>query len=236
MAAWVFADFVDRIKRHVQDSDAEDVLSEADLEDCLTRAVRIYEQHRPRLLAFTQSGNGSTYEWAMPSGWVDHFSTVRTVEMPTGEQLPVLHDQNEWKIVTSGTTTITTYFRFLHLIPNTGDTLRVEYTTIHILSSATNTIPETDQEALAKLASAEALEIWATLAARQEAPTIEADAVDYTVQGRQIGDRAKLLRGQYMAHVGRGGDGTPAAAMAFTDWDTQPETGRYWVWHKGRTR
>tara|TARA_Y100000034_G_scaffold135950_1_gene209958 strand:- start:5355 stop:6068 length:714 start_codon:yes stop_codon:yes gene_type:complete len=237
MAAWSRGDFVTAIRLNIQDPDAVGLISEAQLEDLLDRAVRIYERQRPLRQAFEQTGDGSTYTWAMPSGWIEHFSQVLSVEYPSGEQKPTFIPSDDWAVFYTGTgTTLTSNFRLLFNTPSSSETVRVEYTGIHTLSQATNTIPEGDQEAIGWAASAEACDILATNAAQTIDSNISADQVEHRTKERELMNRAKNYRQKFWRHMGMGENGKAPATTGITEQDTELSWQADFVFHGRRRR
>ncbi len=73
-------------------------LTDAEVQDRIAAALDIYSKDRPRVLLQEYVGNGE-HEYALPTNWVDGFSTLRTIELPAGGQVREFEDQNEIEIV-----------------------------------------------------------------------------------------------------------------------------------------
>ena len=237
MAQWSRSEYVTAIRRLVQEDPDVGQLDTADIYAFLDGAVLTYGRARPLRRAFTQAGNGTTYQWAMPATWYEGWSQVVKVELPTGDQIASLLEGEDWEIFYSGTTTpLTVNFRLLQTTPSSSETLRVEYTAPHILSDATNTIQEPDQQAGAWLAAADMLLALAADAAHRQ-PMEPAGEIGGSPSAEQEFRRlAKDYRDKYHQHMGYDKDGSPPAGQGFVDWDRRFAWGGDPLFHGRRGR
>lgn len=102
-------------------------------------------------------------------------------------------------------------------------------------AGGTNTVDDEDEELLTTLVASFILQMAANKAAQNTGNTnLPNDVVDRRSQSDVYRSRAKELRAEYDALVGRGGSDTVAGHSAFGDLDTAFSDGRGFLWHGGR--
>lgn len=208
-------DYFSRLETVLQDT--AEKLQPDDKDRLLSQAVLIYSKDRPRELIHELTGDGSAYDFAMPSSWVEGFSNIiGRIEYPADDyQSPAYIEADEWiffkKLVNSVTTT---YIRFTTFIPSNGKKARFLYTVPHTLNDTTNTIIDNDIEAVVTLAAS--LCFWALAAkfAQTTDPTIDADVIDYQRKSDLYTNLAKEKLATYNSLMGLGEEARGAAAAS----------------------
>lgn len=169
----------------------------------IQEAVSIYSKDKPYEKVHEDEGDG-TYEYALPDDWDNDISAIISrIEYPDGNeyQNPTYVDDNEWQIYKSASSR---KLRFLTISPQSGYGFRYTYTLPHTLSDASNTIPDTDFDAVCDLAASLCCRALAAKYAQTEAPTIEADVIDYARKADDYTALANLLETRYNIHMGKG--------------------------------
>lgn len=128
------------------------VVAGGPLDECITNAVEEYSKLRPLNAAIKLTGAGST-DFAISSltGFVDQFSTVLEVLCPYDSTL-VAQDPlpaDAWFLERLDTGL---YLRLLYTVSG-GQYVLVRYTKPHAVDASGSTIPATDDEAVADLAT-----------------------------------------------------------------------------------
>jgi hypothetical protein len=113
-------------------------------------AVRQYSHHKPLIQTYDITGDG-TATYSLPSDWVDNFSELVSVEYPADYQDPVWLKLDDVFIYNDGSAY---KLRFPEYEPSSSETVRIRYTIPHTLDEDSTTIPDTDFEAVANLATA----------------------------------------------------------------------------------
>lgn len=173
----------------------------------LDQAVMLYSKDKPYLKVKEFNGDGTSYDFALPSDWIDGFSYITgQIEYPADDyQDPEYIDDDDWMLFTKLVSSVkTTYFRTRSFTPASGKTIRYLYAVPHTLSNSTNTIFETDFEAVVNLATA--ICFWALAAkyAQSADSSIEADVVDYQRQSDMYVELAKSKMEYYNRMIGKG--------------------------------
>ena len=196
------ADYIARIKIILQD-DAQVLKSDdSELKALLSAAVNlIYEKDRPRVKTAEITGDGTKYDFDLPSGFIDGYSRMLKVEYPSGEQEPVYIAPEDWMIYDNGTAK---KFRFLDDIPSNGEKARLVYTIPHVLDGSTVTVPEGDFDAVCHLTAGLALLTMANVYSQSKAPTIGADVVEYRTKSDVCRALAKEQFTLYDKSMGKG--------------------------------
>ena len=208
-------DYQARLETALQDT--AEKLQPDDKDRLLSQAVLIYSKDRPREVIHELTGDGTSYDFAMPSSWVEGFSNiVSKIEYPADDyQNPVYIEEDEWtffkKLVSSVTTT---YIRFTTFTPASTKKARFLFTLPHTLSDTSNTITDNDIEAVVTLTAA--LCFWALAAkfAQTTDPTIDADVIDYQRKSDLYTTLAKEKLAIYNSLMGLGEEAKGAAAAA----------------------
>ena len=201
---------------NVLQDDAEKLQAD-DKVRALSSAVLLYSKDKPLIKMKEETGDGSTYDFALPDDWIEGFSYISgKIEYPADDyQNPVYIDDDQWiffKKLVSGT--MTTYLRFNLWKPASGKTIRYQYALPHTLDADSNTIFEIDFEAVVSLAAA--LCFWALAAkfAQTSDSSIEADVVDYQRISDMYSELAKNKMAHYNTLMGKTGDKDKSRAAA----------------------
>lgn len=169
----------------------------------IQEAVSIYSKDRPLEKIHEDDGDGK-YEYDLPNDWDKDFSAIISrIEYPDENyQTPQFVDDNEWIIYKSkdGGRKL----RFLTISPQSGYGFRYTYILLHTLSDEDNTVPDIDFDALCDLAASLCCRALAAKYAQSEAPTIDADVIDYARKADDYSRLAELLEQRYNVHMGKG--------------------------------
>jgi len=220
-----------------------------DFGTAIDAAVERYSKDRPREIVATASGDGSAFDFALPSGWVDGFSALRRVEYPfppaSGQREPnVIYDADEpnepaaVRIVQA--TSAAKKLRFMEDTPAAGsDNVLIVYTglhTIHASTSSSTTVPTSDELAVAYLASAYACQTLAAKYTEASDAALSADTVDWRSKGREFSDRGAELLQKYLELVGADPNASVPPAYGTAEWDLDLVNGRDRLTHPARGR
>jgi len=160
-----------------------------DVDQLILSAVEFYSKRKPRVLYQKYPGD-SGYSYAMPTSWQDGFSDIVSLEYPSGEQVPVYLQTEDWEIHQDDTGM---KIRFLNDSPGASEFFIVGYTVIHTLSASASTIYVNDFEALCYLAASYCCKALSKAYAQSSEPIINADAVDYKSKSGEYAKRAEEL-------------------------------------------
>lgn len=217
----------------VRDSGAK--ITTAQLDRAIVEAVKRHNRLRPIEAIQDYAGDGTTFDFSVPTGWVDSFSLVRAIEYPAGRRPPVLLEAEDWQLYRSATTTVK--IRLTSSTPAVGETVRVSWTKPHTVDQSQSTIPAQDEEAVANLAAAVALRQLAAYYANTVDATIQADSVNYRSKSSEYSKLAAELEQRYRDHLGiREGASELVAGGAFVDQDQQTTHGLDKLTHPNRRR
>ena len=199
--------YIDELKRLVPQ--VEDELPAGTIEERLGDAIRFYSRIRPRVNGVRDySGDGSTYEFALPADWDDTFSRVSSIEYPQGYQDPEYLESDQWFIYD------TPAGRVLRLktTPASSETARVSYTRMHHVSSQQDTVPECDKRAFCYLTASLIARNFESKYASHTESSLSADVINYRTKQRQYAEVADHYEALFKAHFGmKRGDIAPAA-------------------------
>lgn len=209
------ADYLDRIDAMVPQAASE--LGTPSLQAALNFAVRQYSRLRPRVRVADYDGDGSTYDFDLPSDWVEGFSAIKAVEFPAGEKDPT-YLKPDWWLLYRGTAG-----KVLRLLttPSSGESVRITYIIPHTLSGTANTTYENDFDAICALAAAYLCESLKAKFAGYHEPTLMADVVNYRTKSREFGEAAAAFRAQFALHFGMGPRDIVPAALGYAELEPQ---------------
>ncbi|MGQ0671235.1 MAG: hypothetical protein ACT4PO_16505, partial [Actinomycetota bacterium] len=216
------------------------LITDEAIEDNVAAAVRRFSGDSPRVTFTDFSGNGSAFDFALPTGWIHGFSRVSAIEHPTGNRPETFLDLKE--IITYPRDSAPTVIRLLETTPATGtNNVRVYWTLpwpIPTSDATVDKIADHDFEPVAHLGAylcCLQLESQAAANTRLTVPT-----ADFAGQGeesgrwKEAGDRHLKA---YLDHIGGGLDGAVGPADGLTDWDARSswlETGRRFLFRLPR--
>lgn len=230
-----------RVRRLLKDNDTlGGLLEDADLDRAIAGAIETYSRDRPREVADYVSGDGSTYQFALPRFWALGFSRVLEVEYPAGEQPRTILEPDDYEVVnTLLGLQPRRYLEFRVGAPESGtNNLVLRYTARHVHTDELDTIPPGDMEPVCWLAASyAAVELASKMAASSDS-TIAADSVNYRDGVTRWRDVAKQYQALYDQAMGRGKEaaGSVVAAGLVTEWDTAPQWGATHFYHPSRRR
>lgn len=200
--------------------DADQVLILDKQQAALAEALTDYQRFRPRGLIGDLVGNGTNL-YTLPSGWVQDFSRILSLEFPQGEDPPRYLEEGDYGLYQS--TSSLYQLRLTTHVPTASQTIRVSFTGPHSTTSTASTIPSPDEEAVVNKAASIACTWLAAYYAQQGQSSIGADVTNHESKSRQYRDLAKSYQMAYAAHLGIDGDQGQAAvlaASAIIDWDS----------------
>ena len=157
------------------------------------------------------TGNG-THDYSFPTGWIDEFSAIKSIEYPPGDVPATVLDDDDYEIYQSPTAKI---IRLKSISPPASESFRLNFT---ILRTVT-TVPSSDIDAFCALAASLCLTEIANAYIHNTDSTIAADSVDHRSKADQAASRAKALMQIYKEHMGIKEDDTTPAAAATADLD-----------------
>ncbi len=196
-----------------------------------TAAYR-YSRQRPRSIVTDIPGT-DVYDYDLPSGWVDKFSSIQEVEYPSGSREPEILDGERYTIYRTPTGL---KLRFLEATPATSKTIRLTYTVPHTIDETTSTVPTPDEDAVCFLAGSLKATAIATHYAQQRDPTLAADRALYSDKSKEYQALAKGLLEMFLAHLGIKSETELPAAGGIADWDRDLSTGTDRLTHPRRRR
>lgn len=177
----------------------------------ILEAIKKYSKHRPDLKVVDIAGNG-THDYSLPTGWIDEFSIIRSIEYPVGNVPADYLDADDYEIYQ---TTTAKKIRLNTYSPSASDSFRVSFT----IPRTDTTIPDNDVDAVCNLASSLCLEELANFYIQLGDSTIGADSVNYRSKSYEAAQRAKAMLRLYKEHMGIKEDDTTPAASAIIDLD-----------------
>ncbi len=222
--AFTREDYLARLETALQDT--AEKLQPDDKMRLLSQAVVIFSKDMPRTKVHELTGDSSAYDFAMPSDWVDGISyIIGDIEYPADDyQDPNYIEKIDWMFFRKLVSTVTTtYIRFRSFIPLSGKKARFEYALPHTLDETTNTVNDSNIEAVVTLTAA--LCFWALAAKFTQStdPSIEADVIDYQRKSDIYSQLAKEKISIYNSLMGIGEEAknsAPASAgVAIKDLD-----------------
>jgi len=210
---------IDLVQGKVKDESGK-LTVDGDYTPAVTAALALYSKHLPKTAVKDLSGADS-HDLALPSEWVNEFSTIKGVEYPIGEVPPVMIDNDNWALyqTPSGQS-----LRLLKEEPATGESVRVTFTVMR----AESDVRTGDEDAVASLAAANCCDLLANIYTQTGDPTISADSVDYRSKGDEYSRRAKALRQRYYDHMGISPDDPQPGFLIVAD---APASGRVRLTH-----
>lgn len=189
-----------------------------DVELAIRDALEHYSSDVPRIVVADVAGDGATYDLALPSGYVPHFSTILSIESPTGNNPATLLEDVDWSYYQTGAGS---FIRLNLRTPETGETTRIRFTGLHTLddfdSAAATTIWLGHSEAFVKLVAAKCLERLAARFLHEQESTLSLDTVDRGSRTDQARRLATAFLAAYREVVGASGGAVPMSG--FMDWD-----------------
>jgi len=180
-----------------------------DFDRNISAALTVFSRHKPDIKAVDVTGNG-THDYSLPTGWIDEFSIIKSIEYPVDNVPEDFLDDDDYKIYQ---TTTVKKVRLLTYSPPATASFRVTFTIPRLIT----TIPDNDIDAFAILAAALCLEELANAYTQTSDSTIAVDSVNWRTKGYEFAQRAKQMMKLYKEHMGIREDDVTPAASAVTD-------------------
>ncbi len=193
-------------------------------------AVVRYGQDRPRSVLEDVTADGSSF-LPLPAGWEDGGSRIVSLEYPIG-QWPISYLSQEGYGVVD--TPIGDEIRLAGAIP-AGASVRVLFSTSHVLDAINDTLPVNDREAVACYAASVLMDQLASLHSGDGDSTISADSVEHRSQAQEYASRARAFRARYFDGLGLDPKRTRPASTV-VDLDLPDSRGRDRLTHPRRYR
>lgn len=215
-----FADFQNQIKNVLQDAAGKLPIAASDAA-ILQAILQRYSKDRPQEKVTDVPGDG-TSDIALPAGYEDGFSILRSLEYPIGNVPPTYLEDDEWMFYRSPTGL---KIRLLSTKPTATQNVRVSWTARHAADGTT--VPDWDFEAVCDFAGSLGFEGLAGVYAQTGDPTIQADVVNYRTKAQEYLGLAKAARRRYFNHLGieEGASGGAAAGPAISMGDLNEAMG-----------
>lgn len=191
MSAKTLTEMVALLKPLVRDADTE--LNEQDYERALKVAARVLSKRTPCYTFVEQTGDGTTFQWALP--WIPDFSIVSKVEYPfdsAEQEAAELIDGESFDVYEK--TAGAWWFRCLDFIPASGAKIRYTYTSPHTISDtvASCTIAnEADEDSVLYCAAHLCLMQLSVRAIAVGNPSLGADIVSYQTRSGEYERRGQ---------------------------------------------
>lgn len=223
------------------------LLADGDYDAAIDQAIEIFRADRPNLrvqhvtigataFRLVLGGTGAVLPTSGLQAWIIGGSQVREVYLEYSAasrgQEPI--DRNLWRVTLdppdgSGPIEV---LELLGDTANAGSTVRLEYVTPHVVggtAAATSILPA-DVKAFQVLAASKICEMTARRYVQNTGTsTFQNETVDRRTQSDVMASRAKDLRGQYAAMVGKPENGVrPAGTVRKFDVATSHRRGRLW--------
>lgn len=219
------------------------------LEEAIVNAVAKYGQDRPLRTVLDVTSQTSPYlpivgSGALLTGWIDGFSSIERIEYPAAavgaNYTPTyLTVGDDWEYYQAPSIK---YVRLKSVTPVASDIFRVSYFIRPVHTSASDTVPAADLDALCDLAAYFGCVALATKAAASSDPMLQADSVNHRDSQLKFKQQADVWLAIYNSKMGisggsvDGGQGGKAGASANTDWDQTFQSGLPFITHWGRKR
>ncbi len=216
------------------------------LDSAINSALTRYSTDRARELTADITGTGSEFYpltgvGAVLTGWSDGVSQILAIDYPAkpvtaGYSPTWLNSAYDWSFYRDASNI--EYLRFLTVTPSATEKVRATYTAPHVHTTASNTVPAGDFDALCDLAASYACQALATKMAASQDSLIAADSTNYRDGQIRFSQQAKNWEASYNARMGiaMNADGTAsvAAASAVADWNRTATTGGPFLTHRRR--
>lgn len=221
MATYDEDDGVQRVWRLLRDygqNETEQLLTDTEVKDLgLRGAEAIYSRARPRIIIGNLTGNGTNF-LAMPTGWVEGFSVISSIESPPDAIPAEVLDSRDFYI---GLDSAGAQRLVLLAAPANTAPVRVAFTVPRALAAAAGntTVLDTDFVAFCDLAASICADAIAAKYARTSEPAFNAEVVNYRTRAMEWRDIAKRLWDRWMTGIGAGKDGALPATSGWVNWD-----------------
>lgn len=180
MASYTRDDAITLVYRMLRDTGntaTEQLLTNTEIGQFVDFAARTYSMIKPTTTVVDSTADG-TDTTTLPAGFDVDFSRIVTIESPTGQTPPEFRDPRSSFLYQ---TPSGWQLKWVDYAPNSGDTVRIAYTTPRVFGATTalTTVADTDFEAVCTLAAARAATAIAGKYGRTNEPILSADTVNY---------------------------------------------------------
>jgi len=188
-----------RVRQNLQD----DLLEVPEIEDAIERAVALFSADCPRILSHEWTGDGSTYEFALPVDFEQGVSYIKAVEYPVGERSPRILRSDQYLIYDAK-------LRLINITPQSTEKVKIFYTAKHSITEATTTLSNLEELALSDLVTSLVARMLASKYMRMFDPGIIAEGIDYGRKAEMYLKLAEQFYSLYKKHLPGIADGTLA--------------------------
>lgn len=228
------------------------VFTDTEIQQEVESALYQYSLDCPYQKTVDVTGTDSNfYQLTALSGWIPDFSVVKQIEYPAID--PAADDQTDIPVFLRLDKDIEyyrkaalLYVRFLSATPTTTETIRIDFTTYHVLNATSGecTIPVHHQDALAYLTASRLCRRKMAEHSESGDSTMGVSLSEYrdaTLRYRQAGEefenQYRRLVGLPLVHNGRvNSKMASSAAGSSINWDTTDSQRRDWFGHSNRYR
>lgn len=200
------------------------VIDDEDLRTHLRAALVEYAGSHPQVVYTDLDGDGSKYDFDLPTTWEMGFSDVLAVEYPQGERPAVFLEPAEFVLYPASSAP--TAVRLLDTIPAAGEHARLFWTATWPepgTDPADDLTPAGDFGPICALAgSFAAIQLAGRAAGNKNSSLPTADAAEWQEEHDRWLAISRALRARYNEAVGAGAAGAAIPAEVIIDWDTQP--------------
>jgi len=158
----------EKVLRNLQD----DLLDPAEIEAYIQRGIRLFSAESPKITSTEWTGDGSAYEFALPTDWEEGVSFVKAVEYPIDQQVPCLLPRYSFAVLNGK-------LRLLEIIPRAGEKVRMFYSVSHSITESTSSLSRFQEEALSDLVTSLVAKMLAGKYLRMFEPGTIVEGVDY---------------------------------------------------------
>ena len=195
----------------------------------IAEALKRYSLDYPAEAVAPIVGDGTAFTFALPSTFVAG-STILSVEYPTGYQVPVYLDEDDYGLYGSPP-----QLRFYSLIIPAGESAFVRYSAMHQVTDAVDTVPVGQQEWVAWLAASICCRQLAAYYAQTMEPMMGADAAYWGARAQYYLTLAERFEQAY-TNQGTMTEESLTAASVNRDADVTLEYGLPRFYHPSRNR
>jgi hypothetical protein len=206
-----FDKYLEQVRDQVPDDKIEDSIP-----GILASVADDFSRYKPYETQEEKSGDGTTAAWDVPTGWIDGFSQLLSVEYPQGNE-PAEYLEDEDYDLYYNVTTSKWQWRLFDTIPASGEKVRFNYTTKHTCEEGAVTVKDNDFYVICDMASEKACIALATIYAPSNDSTIGADSVHHSTKVSEYQKLAKEWKQSWMNRLGVNPDTPVQAATVHAD-------------------
>jgi hypothetical protein len=201
----------------------------------IQEAVKAYARVRERKPVQTITGDGVAFTHALAPDYEEGLSRILEIEYPVDQQEPEYLDGSEYLLYRDPATAVLK-LRMRALVLGSGVKAYVFYTARHTVADNADTIPTSDREAVACLATAICLRQLASYYAQSTDSTMTADSVDHGTKSQDYEARARAYERAFRDYLGIPDSSFTPAASVNGDLDVNLQGGGDRFFHTRSTR